>query len=43
MRARLERREKGVPLNKSLQLDLLQMRDELDITGYDFPFQPQEL
>jgi LDH2 family malate/lactate/ureidoglycolate dehydrogenase len=34
----LERKEKGVPLNRSLQLDLLQIRDELDIEGYDFPF-----
>ena len=34
----LERREKGVPLNMSLQLDLLRMRDELDIKGYDFSF-----
>jgi LDH2 family malate/lactate/ureidoglycolate dehydrogenase len=38
----LERREKGVPLNRSLQLDLLKMRDELDIKGYDFPFKPKE-
>jgi LDH2 family malate/lactate/ureidoglycolate dehydrogenase len=34
----LERKDKGVPLNRSLQLDLLQMRDELGLEGYDFPF-----
>jgi LDH2 family malate/lactate/ureidoglycolate dehydrogenase len=34
----LERREKGVPLNRSLQLDLLMMRDELGLKGFDFPF-----
>jgi len=35
----LERREKGVPLNRSLQIDMLKMRDELGLEGYDFPFQ----
>ena len=34
----LERREKGVPLNRSLQLDMLKMRDELGLEGYGFPF-----
>jgi L-2-hydroxycarboxylate dehydrogenase (NAD+) len=34
----LERRERGVPLNRSLQREILQMRDELDLKGYDFPF-----
>ena len=34
----IERKEKGVPLNKSLQHDIIKMRDELDIKGYDFPF-----
>ena len=38
----LERKEKGVPLNRSVQLDLLQMRDELGIKGYDFSFKPRE-
>jgi LDH2 family malate/lactate/ureidoglycolate dehydrogenase len=30
--------KEGVPLNKSLQKDLLTMRDELKLEGYDFPF-----
>jgi LDH2 family malate/lactate/ureidoglycolate dehydrogenase len=34
----LERRGKGAPINRSLQLDLLEMRDELELQGYDFPF-----
>ena len=34
----LERREKGVPLNRSLQMDMLKMRDELGLKGYDFSF-----
>jgi LDH2 family malate/lactate/ureidoglycolate dehydrogenase len=34
----LDRKGKGVPLNRSLQLDLLKMRDELGLEGYDFPF-----
>jgi L-2-hydroxycarboxylate dehydrogenase (NAD+) len=34
----LERKDKGVPLNKSLQKDIIQMRDELGLKGYDFPF-----
>jgi LDH2 family malate/lactate/ureidoglycolate dehydrogenase len=34
----LERREKGVPLNRSLQLDMLKMRDELGLKGFDLPF-----
>lgn len=36
----IEREEKGVPLNKSLQQDILKMRDELNIKGYPFPFNP---
>ena len=34
----LERRGKGVPLNRSLQLDMLKMRDELDLEGFDLSF-----
>lgn len=34
----IERKEKGVPLNKSLQKDVLEMMDALGIEGYDFPF-----
>jgi LDH2 family malate/lactate/ureidoglycolate dehydrogenase len=34
----LERRERGVPLNRSLQREILQMRDELGLKGYGFPF-----
>ena len=34
----LERKDKGVPINESLKADIIAMRDELQITGYDFPF-----
>lgn len=34
----LERMAKGVPLNRSLQREIAQMRDELDLAGYNFPF-----
>jgi len=34
----LERKGKGVPLNKSLQNEFKQMRDELELTGYNLPF-----
>ncbi len=34
----LKRKDKGVPLNRSLQLEILQMRDELSLKEYDFPF-----
>lgn len=34
----IERKEKGVPLNKSLQDDIIKMKAELDLKGYDFPF-----
>lgn len=34
----LDRKDRGVPVNKSLQEDIIAMRDSLNITGYDFPF-----
>lgn len=34
----LERREKGVPMNASVQKELIQMRDELDLDQHLFPF-----
>lgn len=34
----LERKDKGVPVNKALQKEIIQMRDELGLKGYDFPF-----
>ncbi|MCP4132803.1 MAG: Ldh family oxidoreductase [bacterium] len=34
----LERKDKGVPVNKSLQAEILQMQEELGLTGYTFPF-----
>jgi L-2-hydroxycarboxylate dehydrogenase (NAD+) len=34
----LERRHKGAPLNRSLQLEILEIRDELNLTEYHFPF-----
>jgi L-2-hydroxycarboxylate dehydrogenase (NAD+) len=34
----LDRKDRGVPVNKSLQDDIVALRDELKITGYDFPF-----
>lgn len=33
-----EIKEKGVPVNKSIQNDLLTMKEELGLTQYDFPF-----
>ena len=35
----LERREKGVPMNASVQKELIQIRDELDLDQYLFPFE----
>ena len=35
----LERREKGIPLNKDLQKEVIKMRDELNLTRYKFPFE----
>jgi len=32
-------REKGVPINESIQKDLITMRDELDLSQYHFPFE----
>jgi LDH2 family malate/lactate/ureidoglycolate dehydrogenase len=34
----LERRDKGVPLNREVQKEILAMRDELKLTGHRFPF-----
>lgn len=36
--AELERREKGIALNKSLQNDIKIMQEELNLNKYDFPF-----
>ncbi|MHA2495287.1 MAG: Ldh family oxidoreductase [Candidatus Hodarchaeales archaeon] len=33
-----KRRQEGIPLNKSIQQDLLTMQKELGLTGYSFPF-----
>jgi LDH2 family malate/lactate/ureidoglycolate dehydrogenase len=35
----LERRDKGAPLNGPLQRQVLQMRDELSLSAYRFPFE----
>lgn len=35
-------REKGVPINKSIQEDLIFMRDELKLEKYIFPFEKQK-
>jgi len=34
----LERKDKGVPVTESLQQEIITMRDELNIKGYNFPF-----
>ena len=34
----LERKDKGVPLNRQLQREIIEMRDELGLKGYEFPF-----
>ncbi len=34
----LDRKDRGVPVNKSLQEDIIALRDSLNIKGYDFPF-----
>ncbi|MGA1794702.1 MAG: Ldh family oxidoreductase [bacterium] len=34
-----ERKDKGVPINKNLQREILQMQQDLGLTGYHFPFQ----
>jgi len=35
----LERKDKGVPLNEALQKEILELRDELGLTQYKFPFE----
>ncbi len=35
----LERKDKGAPINASVQQELLTMRDELGLTQYTFPFE----
>jgi len=34
----LERKNKGVPVNKRLQEEMTVMKNELELTGYDLPF-----
>jgi LDH2 family malate/lactate/ureidoglycolate dehydrogenase len=34
----LENRERGVPVNKKLQKEMLQMKEELGLSQYNFPF-----
>lgn len=34
----LERKKKGIPLNKKLQEEIIEMRDDLGLTTYRFPF-----
>lgn len=34
----LERKDRGVPVNKSLQEDIIAMRELFNLTGYNFPF-----
>jgi LDH2 family malate/lactate/ureidoglycolate dehydrogenase len=34
----LERKDKGVPINEPLQKDIRQLMEELQLTGYNFPF-----
>ena len=35
----LERKDKGVPINESVQLEMNQVRDELKLTQYKFPWE----
>ncbi|NLB89442.1 MAG: Ldh family oxidoreductase [Syntrophomonadaceae bacterium] len=35
----LDRKDKGVPVNESLQKEILQMKKELDLIQYQFPFE----
>lgn len=35
----LEREDKGVPVGKKLQEEMILMRDELELSGYRFPFE----
>jgi LDH2 family malate/lactate/ureidoglycolate dehydrogenase len=34
----LERKDRGIPINEPLQKDVRQLIEELQLTGYDFPF-----
>jgi L-2-hydroxycarboxylate dehydrogenase (NAD+) len=34
-----ERKEKGIPINKSIQVDILSMKEELKLFNYKFPFE----
>ncbi len=36
--AEIDRKKKGIPLNRSLQADIKTMKDELDLDNYEFPF-----
>jgi Malate/L-lactate dehydrogenases len=35
----MERKEKGIVINESLQKDILQLKKELNLSGYHFPFE----
>jgi len=35
----LERKDSGVPINESVQKELIKIRDELGLTQYKFPFE----
>ena len=35
----LERRDRGVPVNKALQKDMIQLKKELGLDGFSFPFE----
>lgn len=36
----VERKDKGTPINKNLQLQLLEIQKELNLNHYNFPFEP---
>ena len=35
----LDRKDKGVPVGESIQRELIELRDELGLTQYRFPFE----
>ena len=35
----LDRKDKGVPVGESIQKEFIQLRDELGLTQYKFPFE----
>jgi hypothetical protein len=38
----MERKEKGIPINREVQKAILMMQKELKLDQYNFPFEPMD-